>query len=1032
MPVFANEQAPLFVLYMEMSRLRSVLQFGLFVCLALAASAAEHHGVVKFGGLPLPGATVTISQGDKHFAAITDQQGAYSFPDLPDGVWTIQVEMLCFAPVKQEIGVMAGAPSPEWEMKLLPLDQMQAEAKPAAAAPAAAPAQQSAAPPPKQAPAAQKGFQRTDVTASADAASPESNAESIAGTDAGQNAPDAFVVNGSVGAGIERRAIGNARKGFGMMYRGDIFSTFANSALNARPFSLTGQDTPRAAYNYLKFGGSFGGPLYIPRILSNNGQFFLTFQSTRSRNASTTSALVPTAVQRAGDFSNLTVVDPSTGLPFPGGMVPRTRISPQAQALLALYPQPNFPLSSGYNYQVPIVGVTNQDEFSGRFNRNIGHRDVVSGGFGRRGTTNSSPNLFGFVDGTNSAGMMLNTNWRHIFSQRFSLTFGYQYSRMSVRLTPWFANRENVSGEAGITGNDQDPVNWGPPNLTFSSGIATLTDAQSSFTRQQTSGASFTGLWVRRPHNLTFGGDYRRLQSNNLSQQNPRGSFAFTGASTQVLADGVPVPRTGSDFAGFLLGIPDTSSIAFGNADKYFRSTMSDAYFTDDWRIATGLTINAGVRWEYGSPITELYGRLVNLDIARGYAAVVPVVAARPTGSLTGRTYPSSLLEPDRHAVQPRISFAWHPVFGSTVVVRGGYGVYYNTSVYQAIAAQMAQQSPLSKSLAVQNTAANPLTLASGFNASPGTTTNTFAVDPDFRVGYSQNWQLSVQRDLTEGVVLTGTYLGIKGTRGVQVFLPNTWPTGAVNPCPSCPAGYAYMTSNGNSTRHAAQLQVVRRFHSGLSANLSYTFSKALDDAALGGRGQGSSVIAQNWLDLRGERGLSNFDQKHLLNFQAQYTTGVGLHGGTLMQGWRGLVLKGWTFITQVSAGSGLPETPVYLAAVRGTGVTGSIRPDYTGAPLYDAPTGYGLNPAAFTAPAAGHWGSAGRNILIGPSQFTMTASAGRIFEDRFDLRFDATNPLNHVTYPSWNAIVTSPQFGLPAQANAMRSLEVTVRWRFR
>ncbi len=90
------------------------------------------------------------------------------------------------------------------------------------------------------------------------------------------------------------------------------------------------------------------------------------------------------------------------------------------------------------------------------------------------------------------------------------------------------------------------------------------------------------------------------------------------------------------------------------------------------------------------------------------------------------------------------------------MVVRAGYGVYYNTSVYQSIAMQMAQQSPLSKSLSVQNSAANPLTLANGFNASPDITTNTFAIDPNFRVGYAQNWQVSVQRDLPGSLVDDG------------------------------------------------------------------------------------------------------------------------------------------------------------------------------------------------------------------------------------------------------------------------------------
>src|SRR5947209_5607035 len=444
--------------------------------------------------------------------------------------------------------------------------------------------------------------------------------------------------------------------------------------------------------------------------------------------------------------------------------------------------------------------------------------------------------------------------------------------------------------------------------------------------------------------------DYRRLQFNALAQQAPRGSFTFTGAASQTAANGLPVAGSGSDFADFLLGIPDTSSIAFGNADKYFRAASWDGYFTDDWRVGPSLTLNAGARWEYNSPITEKYGRLVNLDIAPGFTAEAPVVASNPAGPVSGRRYPDGLIHPDKHAFQPRIAFAWHPLFGSSTVIRGGYGIYYNTSIYQAIATQMAQQSPLSKSLSVANGTASPLTLASGFNAAPGITPNTFAIDPRFLAGYAQNWQLSIQRDLFESMVLTATYLGIKGTRAVQAFLPNTYPAGAPNPCATCPSGYTYLASNGNSTREAGQFQVRRRLHNGFTASVQYTFAKALDDAALGGKGQGPPVIAQNWLDLRAERGPSSFDQRHQFTAQAQFTTGIGVGGGTLLRGWKGAAFKGWTFLTQITAATGQPLTPIYLSAVNGTGMTGSIRPDVTGAPVYAA-SGRSLNPAAYQAP---------------------------------------------------------------------------------
>jgi hypothetical protein len=347
----------------------------------------------------------------------------------------------------------------------------------------------------------------------------------------------------------------------------------------------------------------------------------------------------------------------------------------------------------------------------------------------------------------------------------------------------------------------------------------------------------------------------------------------------------------------------------------------------------------------------------------------------------------------------------------------------------------MAQQPPRSTTLTVQNSQADPLTLANGFTAGSANILNTFAIDPNFRVGYAQNWQASIQRDLPGSLILIATYQGAKGTRGVQEFLPNTYPVGVTNPCPACPAGFVYMTSNGNSTREAGLIELRRRLHNGLTATLQYTYSRSIDNAALGGRGQGATIIAQNWLDLNAERSLSNFDQRHLLSFQMQYSTGMGLGGGTLMNGWKGALYKEWTVTSQTTFGTGLPLTPTYLTAVKGTGVTGSIRPDYTGAPLDAAPPGLFLNPAAFVAPALGQWGNAGRNSITGPGQFTVNGSLGRVFRlnDRlnFEFRFDATNILNHVNFTAWNTMAGSAQFGLPSSVNAARSMQTTLRLRF-
>jgi len=407
-------------------------------------------------------------------------------------------------------------------------------------------------------------------------------------------------------------------------------------------------------------------------------------------------------------------------------------------------------------------------------------------------------------------------------------------------------------------------------------------------------------------------------------------------------------------------------------------------------------------------------------------------------------SYPTSLVYPDYSRPEPRIGIAWRPISGSSVLVRSGYDVTNDTSVYQSAAYAMAQQAPLSTSLSVANSAACPFNIASPFAqlACSTTTPDTFALDPNFRVGYVQTWNLSIQRDLPGSLQMVASYLGTKGTRGVQEFLPNTCPPGVTSTsgCSYGPSGYLYRTSNGNLTREAGSMELRRRLHNGLQARVLYTWAKSIDDDyALSGQGSvtSSAGIAQDWQDLAAQRALSTTDQRNTVNFTAQYTTGMGLGGHSLLSGWRGLAYKEWTIQTVISAASGLPETPLYLgSAVSGTGITGPIRPNIVGSPYAGLQAGYYLNSAAYAAPS-GAWGNAGRDSIKGPDQFNMNAAVNRTFRLRdhnnLDVQLNATNVLNHVVISSYNTTFSqyTNTFGAPLGANAMRSVSVQLRWRF-
>ena len=752
-------------------------------------------------------------------------------------------------------------------------------------------------------------------------------------SEANQQAADGFLVNGSqVNGGASpfalNPAFGNNRRGPRSLYTYLLQFNLGNSVLNANTYSLTGQNTPKPSYNNIRGQGSIQGPLRIPHLLRNGPTFFINYSLNRVRNASNAEALVPTEAQRS--------MNPSTLLPFPNNIIticppqtsqPQNCISSQALALLSYYPLPNFN-STLFNYQIPVVGVSHADFVNTRLQKQIGRKNSILGTFAFQSTRANNPNQSGFpfLDTNSGLGMNINPQWRHQWTQRLSSLLQYQFTRNAQHAYSYFENVKNVSGLAGITGNLQSPAYWGPPSLNFgSSAITGLSDGVPSFIRPQTGTVKLDNTWNHGRHTVTFGADFIQQEFNYFNQTNPRGSFNFTGAATAA------TPGGGSDFADFLLGVPDSATLAYGNADKYLRASNYDAYIQDDWRVNSALTVNGGVHWGYQEPVTELYGRLVNLDLAPGFAAAQPVCSqaqstptgpcAGPVGPQTGESYPSSLVHPDRHAFEPGLGIAWRPISGSSLVVRAGYSLRYSTSVYQGLATQMYQQAPISTSLQVANTPANPLTLANGFVGSPATEATGNAIDPNFKLGYAQNWTLTIQKDLPWGMQMQANYTGIKGTRMPQIFYPNSWAPGGVDPCPTCPVGFQYEASNGNSTRNSGSIQLRRRLHNGFTAQVQYTYSKAIDDLPSG--------QAQDWRDLSAERGLSAFDQRQLVAAQLQYTSGMGIGGGTFLTGWKAAVLKEWTFVLPIQWGTGLPENPIYLGGVLGgTASSGPLRPN--------------------------------------------------------------------------------------------------------
>ena len=285
-------------------------------------AASDLSGRVLFSGLAVPGATVTARHGDRVVSTVSDDEGAFRLPNLDEGTWTVRVEMRGFTPASRDVVVPVTEPALTWTLTMRSYEEIVGST-----------------PPP--------------VPAAAAIAEPPPDA--------------ADVINGSVNNGAatvfaQPRAFGNNRPRQGARYTGGISAVIGSSTWNARPFSFGGSVVPEPSYGDVQLAFTIGGPLKFPGLVKNGPQTYLNYQHGVVHNATTQSALMPTAAERAGDFSQsgITARDPLTGLPFPGGVIPSSRITPQAAALLAYYPLPNGLTSAGANYQAAIVTATQQ------------------------------------------------------------------------------------------------------------------------------------------------------------------------------------------------------------------------------------------------------------------------------------------------------------------------------------------------------------------------------------------------------------------------------------------------------------------------------------------------------------------------------------------------------------------------------------------------------------------------------------------------------------------------------------------------
>jgi hypothetical protein len=1043
-----------------------------FLPLLLASTlfATEHYGYVHSGKKLVPGATVTASLEKWKLVTTTDETGLYTF-DLPDrGKWVFEVEMFGFLPAREELTLVGAASVLDFDLELRAGGPIEA---PVAGPPA--------------------GFQTVDVKEQAASDPPiEQQVEAAAAppptqTMGGSDVNEAFLVNGSLSGGLQsvqqqnffdqldqdqtivkkqkkpkgelapgekrakkaakkakkKKSLGDTVNSFGAakqesQIKGNVLYTFRNSALDASPYSLSGQPLNKPGYTQNRIGAAAGGPL--PG--SPQTTFFLNFSTVRSDTPYANFDTVPTAEQRSGNFSKPTIAgpvvlyDPISHLPLAGNIIPANRIDKIASSLLSYIPLPN--LSGGVqNYQITTVVPLNTTDISAKLNHTLNDKNRFSLSFALQSRNGRQAQLYGFQDHLDGLGWQSEVGWTHNFGPRTINSFHWAFSRNRSNYVPDFAFGTNVAAAIGIQGTSQNPLNYGPPNLSFTN-FGNMVDGNPVVRRDQSSALRDAVTVVRGLHSFTFGGEYRRIQSNPITDTNGRGAFVFSGLLTSGFDDNLKLlPGTGIDLADFLFGFPNTAKARFGSSANYFRSTAYNAYVVDDWKIRSNLSLNLGLRYEHFSPYTEKYDRMSNLDLASGVTGAA-VVTPGQSGPYTG-AFARALIDTDPKNVSPRAAIAWRPTQKRHVVLRAGYSIFYNGSIYGELPGHLASQPPFAQNNTILTSLDYPLRLATGFTrATTKTINNGFVVNRYYKDGYAQTWNFAIEQNLTKTWVLELSYLGTKGTRlDIQRepnrALPGSPLTAEDRRLIGNAVGFTYETSDGNSIFHAGQARLTRKLSKGLSVQGLYTYSKSIDDASV--LGGGSAVVAQNDKDLRAERGLSTFDQRQSFSLGFTEQSPVGKKRPLASPAATG-ILRSWILAGNIVAMSGLPYTARVLGNLSdsgGSGNFGASRADATGVPVSGG-TGF-FNKAAFAPPSLGAFGNAGRNTIPGPSRFSMNLSLTRSFHaterHHIEIRIEGTNVTNTAIFSNFGTVLNALNYGLPTVALPMRSFRATLRYKF-
>ncbi len=833
-------------------------------------------------------------------------------------------------------------------------------------------------------------------------------------------------------------------------YHGALYEFLRNDVLNTRNFfALT---KPPLRKN--QFGGNTGGP-----ILHNRTFFFASYEANRERRGNTYSGtVVPTVLERQGNFSQSKlplgpVKDPLTGLPFPGNIIPASRLDPVAQKFTAAFlPLPNVNGNQlTYNLSIPYT----DDQFTGRIDHNFSDRSrIMVRYFFDDNHYNNADSLIAFQSTydwpTHNAAISHQYTFSPTATNTATVTFNrntFIRSPLPTPAAPDWASLGCVS--CVVVHPPSVPTDW---SLSVSGGIGVRSsDAYFSYMQNFQFIDSFNKSIGN--HLLTMGGSILTARRNGREYFNASPVFSFDGSRS----------GSGNGYADFYLGLP----ITVGQntiLQSYTSKKVPAAFFEDDWKVTRNFTLNLGLRWEPYLPLTEQHNRL--MEFRPGQQSTV-----YPTAPL-GLVFPgdkgvSDTIVPNEwNKFAPRIGFAWDPFGDGKTSVRAGYGLFYDTPRLVAY-----NTFPSRQPYSVATTLTNPYSLTDPYRGATnitsallnyvggvpaGQTSFQFvtpvaisSIDPGFTNGYLQQWNLNLQRDLIKGFVLTAAYVGSKGTH-LQIqeelngapYIPGNCGSSACSTSGNLNQRRLYqpfaqietLEANGNSTYHALQLTLKKRFSAGYTILSSYTFSKFIDLTADDGHGSTSSTATDpfNWFYDRGISDL-NVTQRWVTSFLYEIPVFRGA------KGLRGALLGGWQLNGILTMQTGTPFS-VTAGTNRSLSGGGGDRADLTGSGPVTVNGGESraqfirqyFDTTRFALPALGTFGTAGRNILTGPGLINFDASAFKSFrftEQRsLEFRWETFNLANRPNFNNPSASLNSSTFGQITSSKDGRIMQVALK----